>query len=347
MSTTPKKDMLSMLPAEIEQTLVGMGEAKYRAKQLMLWLHQKRAADFYSMQNLSAPLREKLSKCCFIPRLKELRRQTAQDKTVKFLFELPDNNTVETVLMCHDYGNSLCISSQVGCAMGCTFCASTLGGKVRNLSAGEMLEQIYLTKELTTGPVDSIVLMGIGEPLDNFENLLRFLELVRLPEGFGMSHRRISLSTCGLADRIDELARHRLQLTLSVSLHAPDNALRNELMPINRKFPIEVLMGACRRYFEATGRRISYEYALIDGVNDSIAQADELTKLLKGQNCHINLIPVNPIKERAMVRSDKLRVHQFWQRLEEHKLSVTVRRELGGQIDAACGQLRQSQVKGE
>jgi 23S rRNA (adenine2503-C2)-methyltransferase len=347
MSTSSKKDILSMLPAEIEQILVGMGEARYRAKQLLQWLHQKRTADFSPMQNLSAPLREKLSECCFIPRLKELHRQTAEDRTVKFLFELPDGNTVETVLMRHDYGNSLCISSQVGCAMGCTFCASTLGGKVRNLSAGEMLEQIYLTKELTGGAVDSIVLMGIGEPLDNFENLLRFLELVRLSEGLGMSHRRISLSTCGLADRIDELARHRLQLTLSVSLHAPDNALRNELMPINRKFPIAVLMGACRRYFEATGRRISYEYALMDGVNDSLEQADALAMLLKGQNCHVNLIPVNPVKERAIARSGRQQVQKFFRRLEEHNISVTVRRELGGQIDAACGQLRQIQAKGE
>ncbi len=346
MNHRSKCDILSMLPAEIEAMLAKMQEQKFRTGQIVRWLHQKHIKDFSAMQNLPDPLRQKLGEECRIADMTELRRQTARDKTVKFLFELPDKNTVETVLMHHDYGNSLCISSQVGCAMGCTFCASTLGGKVRSLSAGEMLDQIYSAASLTGDPVDSVVLMGIGEPLDNFENLLRFLELVRMPEGLGMSHRRISLSTCGLADRIDDLANQRLQLTLSVSLHAPDDALRDKLMPINRKYPLEVLMRSCRRYFEKTGRRISYEYALIDGVNDSLPQADALAALLKGQNCHVNLIPVNPVKERGLARSDKQQVQRFLQRLEHYKLSATVRRELGAQIEAACGQLRQSQSKG-
>jgi 23S rRNA (adenine2503-C2)-methyltransferase len=347
MNTLGKTDILSMLPREIEKIPVLAKEPKYRIKQLISWLHAQNLEDFNEMSSLPRQLREELGSLYYINRLREIDRQSADDGTIKFLFELHDKNSIETVLMRHDYGNSLCISSQVGCAMGCTFCASTIGGRVRNLSASEMLGQISAAASLSGLPVDSVVIMGIGEPLDNFYNLLRFLNLVRLPEGLGMSHRRISLSTCGLADKIEELAEHKLQITLSVSLHAPDNALRDSLMPINRRFPVEALMASCRRYYGKTKRRISYEYALIDGINDSIRQADALAALLKGQNCHINLIPINNILGRGFTRPDRQRIQSFRQCLEGYGFSATVRRELGSQIDAACGQLRRSRFEEE
>lgn len=341
-----KTDILSLLPEELEQAGTEMGQPKFRAGQLFGWLHEKRVGDFSQMTNLPGPFREALAEQYTIVQLIERRRQTASDGTAKFLFELPDGNTIESVLMRHDYGNSLCISSQVGCRMGCRFCASTIGGKVRDLSASEMLGQIYTVTELSGERVDSVVMMGIGEPLDNFDNVVRFLELVRHPKGLNLSHRHISLSTCGLVEQIDDLAALSYQLTLSVSLHSCDNITRDKIMPVNHKYPIETLLAACRRYFAKTGRRISYEYALIAGVNDSPEQAEKLLALLKDQNCHVNLIPVNPVAETGFVRGSRKQAEQFRDILTNGGLSATIRRELGSEIDAACGQLRRNDAKG-
>lgn len=341
-----KLDILSMLPNELEEFVISIGQPKFRAGQLFGWLHDKRVTEFSEMTNLPAAFRAELAECCYITQLIERRRQTATDGTAKFLFELPDSNTIESVLMRHDYGNSLCISSQVGCRMGCRFCASTIGGKVRDLLASEILAQIYTVTKLTGERVDSVVMMGIGEPLDNFENVVRFLELVRDPKGINLSHRHISLSTCGLVEQIDELSALYYQLTLSVSLHACDNRTRDKIMPVNRKYPIETLLDSCRRYFAKTGRRISYEYALIAGVNDSPEQAKKLLTLLKDQSCHVNLIPVNPVAETGFTRGSRKEAEQFRDILIEGGLSATIRRELGSDIDAACGQLRRNDAKG-
>lgn len=340
-------DILSLLPQEIEEQLLAMGQPKFRAKQLFLWLHQKRVGSFDEMSNLPAPLRQKLSGRFYITRLKELLRQIARDNsTVKFLFELSDGNTIETVLMRHDYGNSLCVSSQVGCRMGCRFCASTIGGKVRDLTASEILSQLYTVTGLLGERVDSLVMMGIGEPLDNFDNVLRFLQLVRTPDGINMSHRHISLSSCGLAEQIDKLSALKLQITLSISLHACDNETRDKIMPVNKRYPIERLLKSCKDYFAETGRRISYEYALIAGVNDSPEQAKKLLRLLRDQSCHVNLIPVNPVAETGFQRSSRKEAEDFRDILIKGGLSATIRREFGADIEAACGQLRRKETKG-
>lgn len=340
-----KIDIVSLLPQELEALLAGLGQPRFRAQQVFGWLHQQGVTDFAQMQNLPAALRTALAQRCYIPQLLERRRQTASDGTCKLLFELWDGNTIESVLMRHDYGNSLCISSQVGCRMGCRFCASTIGGKVRDLLPSELLGQLYAVQRLLGLRVDSIVMMGIGEPLDNFENVCRFLQLVRHPKGRNLSHRHISLSTCGLVEQIDELAALNLQLTLSVSLHAADDKTRSEMMPVNRRYPIADLMQSCRRYFARTGRRISYEYALIAGVNDSPAQARQLLALLHGQNCHVNLIPINPVRETGFARGTRKQAETFCAALNAGGLSATIRRELGGDIDAACGQLRRKDAK--
>jgi len=341
MSTMQEKtDLRSLSHGELTALLAGMGQPKFREGQLFSWLHQKRAASFSEMTDLPAPLREALEARCELVALTERRRQTAKDGTTKLLLELPDGSTIETVLMPHDYGNSLCISSQVGCRMGCRFCASTIGGKVRDLRPSEMLGQVYAAGDLLGARIDSLVMMGIGEPLDNFENVMRFLELVRDPKGFGLSHRHISLSTCGIVPRIDELASRRLQLTLSVSLHACDDETRDRIMPVNRAYPIAELLAACKRYFAQTGRRISYEYALIAGVNDSPDQARCLAALLGDQACHVNLIPVNPVEETGFRRSSRAEAQRFCEILRQSGLSATIRREFGTEIDAACGQLR-------
>ena len=341
-----KLDILSLLPTELETLVREMGQSLFRAGQLFGWLHNKLAVSFDQMTNLPAVLRAALSERCYITQLTVLRCQNASDGTAKYLFELPDGNTIESVLMRHDYGNSLCISSQVGCYMGCRFCASTIGGKVRNLTASEMLSQIYTVTKQSNERVDSVVMMGIGEPLDNFDNVVRFLELVRDPNGLNLSHRHISLSTCGLVDKIDELAALSYQLTLSVSLHACDNETRDKIMPVNKRYPIETLLAACRRYFAKTGRRISYEYALIAGVNDSPQQAKKLLTLLKDQSCHVNLIPVNPVAETGFTRGSRKQAEEFRDILTVGGLSATIRRELGGDIDAACGQLRRKDAEG-
>ncbi len=340
-----KPDLLSMTRGELEEFLVSLGEPRFRAKQIFSWLHEKRVHSFEEMTNLPLSLRTMLSQRCELVILTERRRQTASDGTVKFLFGLPDGNTIESVLMRHDYGNSLCVSSQVGCRMGCRFCASTIGGKVRDLRASEILGQIYAVRALTGLPVDSVVMMGIGEPLDNFDNVLCFLELVRDPGGLGLSHRHISLSTCGIVPRIDELAERRYQLTLSVSLHACDDETRDEIMPVNRSYPIKELLAACKRYFAATGRRISYEYSLIAGVNDSPSQAQKLAALLHDQSCHVNLIPVNPVTETGFRRGSRESAERFCRILCESGISATIRREFGTEIDAACGQLRRREQR--
>lgn len=336
-------DLKSMTLEEIGTLLKSWGEPAFRAGQVFTWLH-KGVVSFDAMTNLSKSLREKLAEECYITCPTVERKQvSAQDGTIKYLWKLADGNCIETVLMRYQHGNTVCISCQVGCRMGCAFCASTLGGKIRDLTPSEMLDQVLFTQLDSGVEVSNIVLMGIGEPLDNFDTVLRFLELVNHPKGMNIGMRHISLSTCGLVEKIDKLAEHRLQLTLSVSLHAPDDETRSKIMPVNRSIGVKKLMDTCRRYFETTGRRISYEYAMIDGVNDSDAQADMLAGLLKGTPGHVNLIPLNNVEESPLKPSR--RVAAFQRRLESHGVTVTVRRRLGGDIDASCGQLRRKSMK--
>ena len=331
-------DLKSLTLPEMTAFLQSLGEPAFRGRQVFTWLHRG-VTDFDGMTNLSKSLREKLKETCFITAPQVARKQVSRlDGTIKYLWELSDGNCIETVLMQYHHGNTVCISSQVGCRMGCAFCASTIAGKVRDLTPAEMLDQVLFTQKDSGLPVSNIVLMGIGEPLDNMDTVLKFLTLVNQPNGLNIGMRHISLSTCGLADQIDKLAQHRLQLTLSVSLHAPDDETRSRLMPVNRSVGVEKLMAACRRYFQTTGRRISYEYAMIDGVNDSDWQADLLARLLKGTPGHVNLIPLNDVEESPLKPSR--RVAAFQRRLEGHGVTVTVRRKLGGDIDASCGQLR-------
>lgn len=335
-----KADILSLPLEELEKALLSIGEKRFRALQIYQWLHQKRASSFDEMTNLSLKLRTKLSDKFCIKRLKISRTLESHiDNTIKYLYELPDGNHVEAVLMEYHHGNSLCISTQVGCKMGCSFCASTKAGFCRNLLPSEMLLRLYESERASGKKVSSMVLMGIGEPLDNYDNVIKFLKLLSSEEGTNMSLRHVSLSTCGLVDKIKELQELKLGLTLSVSLHAADNSRRSEIMPVNLRYPVPELISACREYIEATGRRISFEYAVIEGVNDSKAEADKLISLLKGINCHINLIPVNKIKERNFT-ADRKSVIGFSEYLNSHGLNSTVRRTLGSDIGAACGQLR-------
>ena len=336
-------DIKSKNLMEMAEFFKEMGEPGFRAKQVFRWLHRG-VTSFDEMSDLSKSLREKLSATCYINTLKVERKQvSAIDGTVKYLWRLPDDNCIETVLMRYKHGNSVCISSQVGCRMGCAFCASTLGGKVRDLTPSEMLDQVMFAQLDSGEPISNIVLMGIGEPLDNFDTVIRFLELVNAPDGLNIGMRHISLSTCGLADKIDLLAQHKLQLTLSVSLHAPDNETRSKIMPVNRSVCVERLMEACHNYFKITGRRISFEYAMIDGVNDSDEQADLLANLCRGMAAHVNLIPLNHVEESPLKPSR--RVKEFQRRLEGHGITATVRRRLGSDIDASCGQLRRKAMQ--
>ena len=333
-----KIDLKSKTIPEIEAFLAELGEPRFRAKQIFVWMH-KGVESFDEMTNLSKTLREKLNELCTLTVPKVERKQVSKlDGTIKYLWMLEDGNCVETVLMRYKHGNTVCVSSEIGCAMGCAFCASTIGGLVRRLTAAEILSQVIFTQKDSGLPISNIVLMGIGEPLDNFDNVMRFLELVNHPDGMNIGMRHISLSTCGLVDKIDKLAELQLQLTLSVSLHAPDDATRSQIMPVNRAVGVERLFDCCRRYFETTGRRISYEYAMIDGVNDRDAQADLLARHLKGTPGHVNLIPLNDVVESPFKPSR--RVAAFQKRLESHGITATVRRSLGGDIDASCGQLR-------
>lgn len=336
-------DLKSMNLTEMAAFFKELGEPQFRAKQVFQWLHRG-AASFEEMTNLSKSLREKLAQTCFITAPAVERKQVSKlDGTIKYLWRLSDGNCVETVLMRYRHGNTVCISSQVGCRMGCVFCASTIGGKVRDLTCAEMLDQVLFTQLDSGLEISNIVLMGIGEPLDNFDTVMRFLELVNHPEGLNIGMRHISLSTCGLVEQIDKLAQHQLQLTLSVSLHAPDDLTRNKIMPVNKSVGVAKLMETCRRYFKTTGRRISFEYAMIDGVNDSDAQADLLSDLLEGTGSHVNLIPLNDVAESPLKPSR--RVREFQKRLEDRGVTVTVRRKLGGDIDASCGQLRRKRME--
>ena len=317
-----------------------LGQPQFRAKQVYTWLH-KGVRSYDEMTNLPKALRETLEERYPICPPKVVRRQESQrDGTIKYLWRLSDGNCVETVLMRYHYGNTVCISTEVGCRMGCAFCASTLGGLVRRLEPQEMLDQVLFTQVDSGLPISHIVLMGIGEPLDNFDNVMRFLELVNSPEGMNISMRHISLSTCGLARKIDELAQKKLQLTLSISLHAPNNEIRNRIMPVNKAYPIEQLLDACRRYYQATSRRISFEYAMIRGVNDSPENARELLERMKGLPAHFNLIPLNHVEESPLQPSTRASVAAFQKILEDGGIPTTVRRTLGGDIDASCGQLR-------
>jgi 23S rRNA (adenine2503-C2)-methyltransferase len=328
---------------ELTAWLKDQGEPAFRARQVFKWLYRG-VTSFEEMTDLSKALRQRLAETALLTPPQVARKQVSrEDGTIKYLWRLPDGNCVESVLMRYQHGNTVCISCQVGCHMGCAFCASTIAGKVRDLTPAEMADQVLFTQLDSGVPISNIVLMGIGEPLDNFDTVLRFLTLVNHPDGLNIGMRHISLSTCGLTQKIDKLAQHGLQLTLSVSLHAPDDETRSRIMPVNQGVGVERLMETCRRYFETTGRRISYEYAMIDGVNDADWQADLLAKRLKGAPAHVNLIPLNEVEESPLKPSR--RVAAFQKRLEGHGVTVTVRRRLGGDIDASCGQLRRKAMK--
>ena len=334
-------DIKSMTLDELKDACQQMGEKPFRAKQLYDWMHHRLAGSYDEMTNLSLAFREKLKEQYPLTCLEKVQVQESKiDGTRKYLFRLSDGNVIESVWMKYHHGNSVCISSQVGCRMGCAFCASTIGGKVRDLSAGEIAGQVIAVSADSGERVGNIVMMGIGEPLDNFENVMKFMRILSSPQGYNLSLRHLSLSTCGLVDRIYELAEQKLGLTLSISLHAPNDAIRSQTMPINKRYDIEELLKACRYYFEKTGRRISFEYALIEGVNDEIAHANELADRLKGMAAHVNLIPVNPVKERGFKRGSRQRIEAFQKALEQRGVNATVRRELGADINAACGQLR-------
>lgn len=336
-------DLKSQTPEELTKTLKAMGEPAFRGKQVFTWLH-KGVGSFDEMTNLSKALREKLAGTCAFTPPKAVRKQVSKlDGTIKYLWELADGNCIESVLMQYHHGNTVCISSQVGCRMGCAFCASTIAGKVRDLTPGELLDQVIFTQKDSGLPISNIVLMGIGEPMDNLDNVLKFLELVNHPDGLNIGMRHISLSTCGVIPGIERLAELGLQLTLSVSLHAPDGETRSKIMPVNRAYPVEDLFAACRRYFERTGRRISFEYAMIDEVNDHDWQADLIAEKVRGMPGHVNLIPLNDVVESPFKPSK--RTAAFQKRLETHGLTATVRRSLGGDIDASCGQLRRKAME--
>jgi len=333
-------DIRSMLPEEIGAALSEMGEKPFRAKQIFSWL-SKGVRSFDEMTNLSRDLRARLGERFWLAPPVPMRKQvSAEDGTVKFLWRLRDGEMVESVVMHYDYGNTVCISTQVGCRMGCAFCASTLGGLVRNLEPSEMLDQVLWSGLEAGVPISNIVLMGIGEPLDNFDAVIRFLLLVNHPDGQGVGMRHITLSTCGLVDRFDKMASYDLQLTLSVSLHAPDDETRSRLVPANRGVGVRALMDACHRYYERTGRRVSFEYAMIRDVNDSDRQAEQLAKLVRPMGGHVNLIPLNHVDGRGLSPSTPNRVRRFEDILKARGVNVTVRRRLGSDIDASCGQLR-------
>ena len=335
----------SMTAAEIGQVLKELGQPAFRAKQVFSWLH-KGVKSYEQMSNLPKALRDTLEEKYPLHIPKVVRRQESKkDGTIKFLWQLADGNCVETVLMRYHYGNTVCISTEVGCRMGCAFCASTIGGLVRKLEPYEILDQVLFTQVESGQPISHIVLMGIGEPLDNFDNVMRFLELVNSPDGMNISMRHISLSTCGLVPMIDKLAEKKLQISLAISLHGPNDEIRNQIMPVNKAYPIDELLSACHRYYAATSRRIHFEYAMIDGLNDREQDAKELLRRLKGLQAHVNMIPLNHVEESPLKPSSRQAVQRFQKILEEGGISATVRRTLGGDIDASCGQLRRKYTK--
>ena len=334
------KDIKSMLPEEIEAELKAMGQPKYRAAQIFDWL-TRGVESFEEMTNLSKDLRAKLAENFFISKLTCLKKQVSkEDGTIKYLWQLPDGNAVETVVMQYKHGNTVCISSQVGCRQGCAFCASTIGGLVRCLEPAEMLNEVMYSQMESGVPITGIVLMGIGEPLDNFDNVMKFLKLVNHPKGMNIGMRHISLSTCGLIEKFDELAAQNFQLTLAVSLHAPDDETRSKIMPANRGRGVAALIKACEDYYKKTGRRISFEYAMIDGVNDTPEHAKLLAKHARRVAAHVNLIPLNHVEESRFGPSKPENMKAFMKILREAGVNATVRRKLGGDIDASCGQLR-------
>lgn len=338
-----KQDMMELSYPELEQLFVSMGEKKFRAKQVYEWIHKKLAVDFDEITNISAALRRELSRDWYLGGLICLdKRVSADGCTAKYLFGLDygEHTLIESVLMKYYHGNSVCISSQAGCRMGCRFCASTLNGLERNLRASEMLGQIYHIQKESHERVSNIVVMGTGEPLDNYEELLRFINMVTNDQGLHISQRNITVSTCGLVEKIRALAKERLQITLAISLHAPNDAVRKQMMPIAERYSIREILDACDDYYKQTGRRISYEYCLAAGVNDLPEHARELAALLKGKNCHVNLIPVNAVKEREFISGNRNDIKKFKLILEKAHINVTIRREMGADIHAACGQLR-------
>lgn len=330
---------------ELEKFITDLGEPKFRTKQIFKWLHRG-VESFDEMTDLSKKTREKLSEVSFVSKLKIREKYVSKiDGTVKYLFELEDGNCIESVVMRYKHGLTICVSSQVGCRMGCSFCASTIGGLYRSLSAGEILNQIIFAQKDVGERISNIVMMGIGEPLDNYENVIKFLHNVNNPDGICIGYRHISLSTCGLAEKINMLAEENMPVTLSVSLHAPNDEIRNTIMPVNKKYPVDVLIKTCRKYIKKTGRRISFEYALISGVNDSDKEAKELADLLRGMLCHINLIPVNNVEERQYRKGSTEKINHFRDKLISFGMNATVRRELGSDISASCGQLRKKLLK--
>ena len=336
-----KTDIKSLNLEELTAFVESIGEKKFRAKQIYEWMHRKHVASFSEMTNISAALIEKLNQNCTLTSLKKADVQISKiDGTRKYLFLLDDGNVIESVLMRYKHGNSVCISSQVGCRMGCRFCASTLDGLVRGLRPSEMLDQIYQIGTDIGERISNVVVMGTGEPLDNYDNLLKFIELLSDENGLNISQRNLTVSTCGIVPRMRELADKKLQITLALSLHASNQEKRLQLMPVANKYDIHEVIDACRYYFEQTGRRVTFEYSLVGGVNDTKEDAKELTELIHGMNCHVNLIPVNPIRERDYVQSNAHVIEAFKEKLERSGLTVTVRREMGRDIDGACGQLR-------
>lgn len=345
MEKTNKADIKTFTLAELAEELKARGEKAYRAKQIYEWMHVKLAEGFEGMSNLPAGLREELKERYDYTVLKTAAvQESALDGTKKFLFELPDGNVVESVWMKYKHGNSVCISSQVGCRMGCRFCASTLDGWERNLTPSEMLEQIYAITRITEERVSNVVVMGTGEPLDNYDSLLRFIRLLTDENGLHISQRNVTVSTCGLVPQMRRLADEKLQITLALSLHGATDEKRRKLMPVAERYCIEELMEACSYYFGKTGRRITFEYSLVGGVNDTGEDAEKLAALAKRLCCHVNLIPVNPIKERSYVQSGAENIRAFKNRLEKNKINVTIRREMGRDIDGACGQLRRRHI---
>ena len=333
-------DVKSMTMEELKEFMTKIGEKPFRAKQIYAWLHQQLVTSWDEMTNLSKSLREKLSAYPITALTQADVRISKIDGTRKYLFRLEDGNVIESVLMRYHHGNSVCISSQVGCRMGCRFCASTLDGLVRGLTPSEMLDQIYHIGRDTGERVSNVVVMGTGEPMDNFENLLKFIELLTDENGLHISQRNLTVSTCGIVPRMRELADKKLQITLALSLHASTQEKRLELMPVANKYEIHEVIDACKYYFEQTGRRVTFEYSLVGGVNDTDEDVKNLCRLIKGINCHVNLIPVNPIKERDFVQPDMRVTTEFKNKLEKNGINATIRREMGRDIDGACGQLR-------
>ena len=342
-------DIKSMTIEELGKVMEDLGEPGFKAKQIYEWLHVKLVSSYDEMTNISKSLRETLGRQYPLYQMEILERQESKiDGTRKYLLRLSDDSIIESVWMQYSHGNSVCISSQVGCRMGCTFCASTLGGLERNLSATEMLEQIYTIQRDTEKRVSNIVIMGVGEPLDNFQEVVRFIYMISDEHGLNISQRNITLSTCGLVPQIYELAKEQLQITLALSLHATSDERRAELMPIAKKYQLAEVIKACKDYYNETKRRLTFEYSLADGINDGADEARELAALLRGINCHVNLIPMNPVRERKYTQSDSEKVVKFQNKLEKYGINVTIRREMGRDIDGACGQLRhKTQAKGE